>query len=263
MARKTSRKETTVQRHTKVPPAVKPEAPKAEKGNSGSEKPSPRPLRSSRQRLSSLQKGSKRRLRHRRCVFDDYRKQSNLLRLHRDERRGTGRSGVCAGVATGAPRRRCRRGARSRDGPGPDGRRFGSSAVDRCVEQQPMGFYHSVVRAAAASSLGQTGRRSGDAALGSMRFRIRLPKPAPKRFAPCALGDRRAVDALIDVVRNPTGYFWPRPRAAVIALAKLGGEAAMVELRSWLAIHAKTPSSAKPPKWQRRKVRPPLSDRTF
>ena len=93
------------------------------------------------------------------------------------------------------------------------------------------GYYHSVVRSAAAASLGQL----GDAwAVPALVDAIRDPMAeasAEAVRALGALGDARAVPALVEVARNADGFFLPFVRrAAVLALAKLGGPEATATL---------------------------------
>jgi HEAT repeat protein len=94
------------------------------------------------------------------------------------------------------------------------------------------GYFHSVVRAAAASSLGQIGDLRGvEPLLAAIADPIAEVSSESIR-ALATLGDVRAVDTLINVVENPTGYFLPVTRqAAILALAKLGGEQAVSELQ--------------------------------
>lgn len=93
------------------------------------------------------------------------------------------------------------------------------------------GYFHSVVRAAAAEALG----RLGDVrALDALVVAVRDPMAESSAEAVRALAmlnDPRAVAALVDVVRNSDGYFLPVVRrAAVLGLAKLGGAEANAEL---------------------------------
>ena len=97
------------------------------------------------------------------------------------------------------------------------------------------GYYHTVVRAAAAGSLGQLGDGRAVQPLLDAVYDSTAEVSVEAIHALATLGDSRAVDALIVVVRNPTGYFLATARrAAVTALAKLGGEQAIAELR-WVA----------------------------
>lgn len=95
------------------------------------------------------------------------------------------------------------------------------------------GYYHSVVRAAAAASLGRLG---DNRAIPALTAGVRDPMAeasAEAVRALAALGDQAAVAPLVDVVRNADGYFLPVVRrAAVIGLAKLGGPAAAAVLKS-------------------------------
>ena len=83
------------------------------------------------------------------------------------------------------------------------------------------GYYHSVVRSAAAASLGRLGdRRAVDVLLGTISDSLAEPSAEAIR-ALAAIGDPRAVNPLIEVVRNSNGYFLPiARRAAVAALGK-------------------------------------------
>ncbi|MDB5334114.1 MAG: lyase domain protein repeat-containing protein [Phycisphaerales bacterium] len=93
------------------------------------------------------------------------------------------------------------------------------------------GYFHCVVRAAAASSLAQLGDvRAVDALVGAVNDPAAEASAEAVR-ALATLGDARAVEPLIEVVRNANGYFLPIVRrAAVLALAQLGGEQAAAEL---------------------------------
>lgn len=93
------------------------------------------------------------------------------------------------------------------------------------------GYFHSVVRAAAAASLGQLqDRRALEPLLVAITDPIAEVSIESIR-ALAALGDSEAIDALIDVVRNRTGYFLPvARRAAIVALGQLGGTRAQAEL---------------------------------
>ena len=95
------------------------------------------------------------------------------------------------------------------------------------------GFFHSVVRAAAASSLAQLGDvRAVDALLSAIHDPMAETSAEAVR-ALATLADARAVQPLVDVVRNAEGFFLSIVRrAAVLALAQLGGEQAAVELQS-------------------------------
>jgi HEAT repeat protein len=95
------------------------------------------------------------------------------------------------------------------------------------------GYFHSVVRSAAALSLAQIGdKRAVDALLNAVHDSIGETSAESIR-ALGSLGDSRAVNPLIQVVRNHDGYFLSAVRrAAVLALAQLGGHDAIAELRS-------------------------------
>ncbi len=93
------------------------------------------------------------------------------------------------------------------------------------------GYYHSVVRAAAASSLGELHDvRAFDTLVSAMNDPMAETSAEAVR-ALANLGDTRAIQPLIDVVRNVDGFFLPVVRrAAVIALKKMGGTQAVAEL---------------------------------
>lgn len=107
-------------------------------------------------------------------------------------------------------------------------------AVDALVEvlSSTDGYYHSVVRSAAAASLGQIGdRRALSALLSTVRDSMAEASAQAVR-ALADLGDERAVEALVNVVRNIDGFYLPVVRlAAVHALAKFGTEAAREQLQ--------------------------------
>jgi HEAT repeat protein len=93
------------------------------------------------------------------------------------------------------------------------------------------GYYHSVVRAAAAASLGQLGDARAVPALVTAINDEMAEASAEAVRALAVLGDRRAVAPLVDVIENAGGFFLPVVRrAAVIALAKLGGPEAKAAL---------------------------------
>jgi HEAT repeat protein len=108
------------------------------------------------------------------------------------------------------------------------------SAVDSLIEvlNDANGYYHSVVRAAAAQALGQLkDTRAVNALLVALTDPIAEPSVEAIR-ALTALNDRRAISALIDVVRNRSGFFVATVRrAAVLGLAHFGGEDAIAQLR--------------------------------
>ena len=109
-----------------------------------------------------------------------------------------------------------------------------TSVVEQLIEVvgNANGYFHSVVRAAAASSLGQLkDRRAIDALLAAVHDPIAEPSIEAIR-ALAALGDPRAVSALVEVVRNRSGFFVTSVRrAAVLGLIKLGGTEAEAEIR--------------------------------
>ncbi|MDB5297693.1 MAG: hypothetical protein JWO31_3676 [Phycisphaerales bacterium] len=95
------------------------------------------------------------------------------------------------------------------------------------------GYYHSVVRAAAAASLGQLGDAWAVPALLNAVYDEMAEASAEAVRALAAIGDPSAVRPLAAVVRNVDGYFLPVVRrAAVLALAKLGGDEAADVLRA-------------------------------
>ncbi|MGA3065360.1 MAG: HEAT repeat domain-containing protein [Tepidisphaeraceae bacterium] len=81
------------------------------------------------------------------------------------------------------------------------------------------GYFHPVVRAAAASSVGQLrDRRAVESLLVAVRDTNAEPSAEAIR-ALAAIGDDRAINPLIEVIRNRDGFFLPiARRAAVIAL---------------------------------------------
>lgn len=109
------------------------------------------------------------------------------------------------------------------------------SAVEPLIEviYNANGYFHSVVRAATACSLGQL---KDVRAIDSLLFAIddtMAEASAEAVRALATIGDRRVVGVLIDVIRNRTGFYLQIVRlAATVALAKLGGEEATAELRS-------------------------------
>ena len=112
-----------------------------------------------------------------------------------------------------------------------------AAAVEPLIEivTNANGYFHSVVRSAAAASLGQLkDLRAVDALLNAVHDPI-ADSSSEAIHALAALGDRRAVSTLIEVVRNRSGFFVNSVRrAAVLSLIKLGGEEAQSELR-WVS----------------------------
>ncbi len=108
------------------------------------------------------------------------------------------------------------------------------AAVEPLIEilTNANGYFHSVVRSAAAVSLGQLkDRRSVEALLAAVHDPIADPSTEAIR-ALTKLADPRAIGALVEVVRNSNGFFANSVRrAAVLGLAKLGGDTAVAELR--------------------------------
>jgi HEAT repeat protein len=109
-----------------------------------------------------------------------------------------------------------------------------AAAVEPLIEivSNTNGYYHSVVRSAAAVSLGQLkDLRSVDALLNAVNDPISDPSTEAIR-ALTVLADPRAIGAFVEVVRNSNGFFANSVRrAAVLGLAKLGGDVAKAELR--------------------------------
>jgi HEAT repeat protein len=94
------------------------------------------------------------------------------------------------------------------------------------------GYYHNVVRAAAAEALGLLGDSRAVEPLLVLSRDTMAEASAEAVRALALLNDQRAVAPLIDIVRNSYGFFLPIVRrAAVIALAKLGGPEAIAELQ--------------------------------
>jgi HEAT repeat protein len=94
------------------------------------------------------------------------------------------------------------------------------------------GFFHSVVRAAASNSLGKLSDRR---AVVPLLNAIEDPIAEVSAEAIRALGslpDPRSIPALLEVVRNEHGFFvGTTRRAAILGLARIGGEQAICELR--------------------------------
>jgi len=109
-----------------------------------------------------------------------------------------------------------------------------TSAVEPLIEvlADANGYFHSVVRAAAASSLAQLNdARAFQPLVHAVRDNMAEASAEAVR-ALATMGDPRAVGVLIDIVRNPSGYFLSTVRlAAVAGLKQLGGERAAAELR--------------------------------
>jgi hypothetical protein len=115
------------------------------------------------------------------------------------------------------------------------GRAKDRSAVGALIEviSNNDDFYHNVVRAAAAEALGQLGDVSAVEPLLVLSRDTMAEASAEAVRALAQLNDQRAVGPLIDIVQNSYGFFLPIVRrAAVIALAKLGGPAANAELKA-------------------------------
>ncbi|QOV87480.1 HEAT repeat domain-containing protein [Humisphaera borealis] len=94
------------------------------------------------------------------------------------------------------------------------------------------GYYHPVVRAAAATSLGKLGdTKAVPALIAGIRDEM-AEASAESIRALAAIGDARAVAPLVEVVRNAEGFYLSFVRrAAVMALVKLGGPEATTMLR--------------------------------
>lgn len=94
------------------------------------------------------------------------------------------------------------------------------------------GYFHPVVRAAAAASLGKLGDKKAVPALISGIRDEMAEASAESVRALAAIGDPRAVAPLVEVVRNADGFFLSFVRrAAVLALVKLGGPEATTMLK--------------------------------
>jgi HEAT repeat protein len=110
-----------------------------------------------------------------------------------------------------------------------------ATAVEPLIEilTNNNGYFHSVVRSAAATSLGQLkDRRAVEALLAAVHDPI-ADSSTEAVHALTALADPRAIGALVEVVRNENGFFANSVRrAAVLGLAKLGGDTALTELRN-------------------------------
>jgi HEAT repeat protein len=109
-----------------------------------------------------------------------------------------------------------------------------ASAVEPLIEivKNSNGYFHSVVRSAAAVSLGQLkDRRAIQALLEAVSDPIADPSTEAIR-ALTTLADPRAIAKLVEVVRNANGFYADSVRrAAVLGLAKLGGDVSLAELR--------------------------------
>jgi HEAT repeat protein len=108
------------------------------------------------------------------------------------------------------------------------------AAVEPLIEaiRNADGYFHSVVRAAAATSLAQLGDvRAVDALISAINDPMAEASAEAVR-ALATLGDARAVKPLIEAASNKDGYFLQVVRrAAVTALGKLGGTEAIAELK--------------------------------
>ena len=107
------------------------------------------------------------------------------------------------------------------------------AAVEALIEvlENAEGFYHSVVRSAAASSLARLNdKRAVTSLLGAVNDTMAEASAEAVR-ALADLGDARAVDTLVGVVQNVTGFFQPVVRlAAVHALCRFDAPQAEAEL---------------------------------
>lgn len=109
-----------------------------------------------------------------------------------------------------------------------------ASAVEPLIEiiTNANGYFHSVVRSAAAASLGQLKDKRAFDALTNAAFDPIADSSSEAIRALAALGDPRAVSTLVEVVRNSSGFFVNSVRrAAVLGLIQLGGKEAQAELR--------------------------------
>ncbi|MGA2231651.1 MAG: HEAT repeat domain-containing protein [Tepidisphaeraceae bacterium] len=95
------------------------------------------------------------------------------------------------------------------------------------------GYFHAVVRAAAAASLGQLRDVRAVPAL-EVAVRDTIAEPSTEAIrALGAIGDARGVNALIQVIRNQDGFFLSVARlAATRALGSFASEQAASEVRS-------------------------------
>jgi HEAT repeat protein len=102
-----------------------------------------------------------------------------------------------------------------------------AAAVDPLIQaiRNSDGFYHSVVRAAAATSLAKIGDpRALESLIAAVRDSVAEPSVEAIR-ALGVLADARAIPTLMEVVRNPDGYFLPvARRAAVTALGSFNAD---------------------------------------
>jgi HEAT repeat protein len=107
------------------------------------------------------------------------------------------------------------------------------AAVEALIEvlENADGFYHSVVRSAAASSLARLGDKRAVASLLCAVNDTMAEASAEAVRALADLGDARAVETLVGVVQNVTGFFQPVVRlAAVHALGRFDAPQAEAEL---------------------------------
>jgi HEAT repeat protein len=115
------------------------------------------------------------------------------------------------------------------------------AAVEPLIEivQNTNGYFHSVVRSAAAAGLANLkDRRAVEALLTAVNDPITDPSTEAIR-ALAKLADPRAIAALVAVVRNETGFYAGSVRrAAVLGLTQLGGEVAKATLREVAANEA-------------------------
>jgi HEAT repeat protein len=94
------------------------------------------------------------------------------------------------------------------------------------------GFFHSVVRVAAAHSLGQLRDARAVVPLCDAISDPIAEVSAEAIRALVVLSDPRSIPALLEVVRNEHGFFLPSTRyAAILGLAQSGGEQAACELK--------------------------------
>ncbi len=100
------------------------------------------------------------------------------------------------------------------------------------IIQNSNGYFHSVVRSAAAAGLATLkDRRAVEALLSAVNDPITDPSTEAIR-ALASLADPRAIACLVEVVRNESGFYAGSVRrAAVSGLAKLGGDLAKATLR--------------------------------
>lgn len=99
-----------------------------------------------------------------------------------------------------------------------------SAAVTSLIEvlANVDGYYHTIVRVAAAASLGRVGQSQAFEALVTATVDPIVEVSIAAINALGALGDVRATDPLLSIIRNESGYFLPDARrAAILAVNRL------------------------------------------